>query len=160
MPKAVTKKVSFDEYKLLYERTEKLSERRQAASQIYLTINTAIFGGIAFLAKDLGFHGWLLTAGLLGLFGFGILICSIWRKILINTENFLKWQYERLCEMEKGIPDSFQLFTKENKDLYTAKPGEEKASFSLLEAQLPMILMIVYGVCVLATIIATWSGGL
>ena len=134
MPKAVTKKVSFDEYKLLYERTEKLSERRQAASQIYLTINTAIFGGIAFLAKDLGF--------------------------LINTENFLKWQYERLCEMEKGIPDSFQLFTKENKDLYTAKPGEEKASFSLLEAQLPMILMIVYGVCVLATIIATWSGGL
>ena len=162
MPKAEKKEepkvVSFEEYKLLSERTEKLSERRQTTSQIYLTINTAIFGGIAFLARDSGFRGWLLTLGLLALFGFGILICSIWRTILVKMEGFLKWQYEQLCEMEKGVSNSFELFTKEKKDLYTPNPGEEKTSFSLLESQLPTILMIVYGVCVLVTIIATWIG--
>ena len=150
----------FEEYRLLYERTQKLSERRQTASQIYLTINTAIFGGIAFLAKDSGFQGWILTLGFLSLFAFGILVCSIWLSILLKLEKFLKWQYGQLREMEKGIPGSFQLFTKENNALYRPKKGEEKFSFSLLEARLPIILIAAYGLFGLGFIIAAWIGGL
>jgi hypothetical protein len=47
----------FEEYKLPSELVQWLSERRQAASQTYLAVNTAPFGVLAFLAKDAGFHG-------------------------------------------------------------------------------------------------------
>jgi hypothetical protein len=150
----------FEEYRLLYERAEKLSERRQTTSQIYLTINTAIFGGVAFLAKDSGFQGWILTLSFLSLFAFGILVCSIWLSILLKLEKILNWQYGQLREMEKGIPGSFQLFTKENDALYKPNKGEEKFSFSLLEARLPAILVTIYGICVLGIIFAAWIGGM
>ncbi len=161
MPKTDKKRiVNFEEYKLLSERTEKFSERRQTTTQIYLTINTAIFGGIAFVARDSGFHGLMLTIGLLGLFGFGILICSIWLNILINMERVLKWQYERLCEMENGVPDSFQYFSKEKEALYKPDKENKKFSFSLLEARLPAILIGIYVTFGLILIISVWFGGL
>ncbi len=152
----------FEEYKMLCGRAEKLSERRQTTTQIYLTINTAIFGGVAFLAKDSGFQGWKLTLGLLLLFAFGILICFIWLSILLKLEKFLKWQYEQLCKMEKEIPGSFQFFTKENDVFYKLdkKKDDEKISFSLLEARLPAILIAVYGLFGLVLIVAAWIGGL
>ncbi len=151
---------SFEEYRLLYERTEKLSERRQTTSQIYLTINTALFGAVAFLAKDSGFPGWEQTLGLLFLFAFGILICFIWLRILLRLEEILRWQYGQLRELEKIIPDSYQLFTKENLALYRPGKGREKFSFSLLESRLPVILMIIYGVFALGFVLSTALGGL
>ena len=91
----------FDEYKLLYERTEKYSERRQATSQTYLTINTAIFGAIAFLVKDSGLKGWSLITAISPLFIVGMLIRVIWLSIILNLEKILNWQYKQLREMEK-----------------------------------------------------------
>ncbi len=44
----------FEEYKLLNERAQKLSERRQTTTQTYLTINTAIFGAVSI--PDQGFR--------------------------------------------------------------------------------------------------------
>lgn len=47
----------FDEYKFFAENTHHLSERRQATTQSYLTVNTAIFAVLVFLVKDVHFEG-------------------------------------------------------------------------------------------------------
>ena len=74
----------FDEYKFFTERVQHRSERRQQASQIYLTVNTAIFGVIALLIKDSGLHGWSLMIGVFPLFCVGILVCATGPESSVN----------------------------------------------------------------------------
>jgi hypothetical protein len=134
----------FEEYKLLIERAEKLSERRQTTSQIYLTVNTAIFGVIAFLIKDSGLQDKGLFWGLLPIAMIGIIICVIWLNIIVRMEKVLGWQYKHLREMEKKLKGSDKLFTEENKALYQQNKKRRRFSFSLLEAWLPSLLIFVY----------------
>jgi hypothetical protein len=150
----------FEEYKLLSERAQKLSERRQQTSQIYLTVNTAIFGGIAFLLKDSGLHNQLLLWGLLPICIVGILICVIWLNIIIRLEKVLAWQYNHLRKMESNLPGSERLFSKENEALYREGSKHRKFSFSLLEAWLPSLLMVVYILSLIGVYIAIHSGNL
>jgi hypothetical protein len=148
----------FEEYKLLIDRTEKLSERRQTASQIYLTVNTVIFGAFAFFLKDSGLHNQPLLWGIIPLTVVGIIICVIWLNIMIRLEKVLGWQYKYLREMETRMPDSEQLFTKESAALYTQDKKPKKFSFSLLEAWLPSILIAVYTLCLIGIYIAIRAG--
>jgi hypothetical protein len=99
----------FEEYKLLNERAQKLSERRQTTTQTYLTLNTAIFGAVAFIVKDSGLAGWSLVLVALPLFAVGVTACSIWLGIMNKMELFLDWQYDRLREMEAKIQGSFKI---------------------------------------------------
>ena len=148
----------FDEYKLLYERTEKYSERRQAASQTYLTINTAIFGAIAFLVKDSGLKGGSLLSAVSPLFIVGILICVIWLSIILNLEKILNWQYKQLRDLEKEMVGDINIFTKENKEFFDPGKGKKKFSFSLLEAWLPGILIALYVVYLIGMLILSLQG--
>ena len=145
----------FEEYKLLNERAQKLSERRQTTSQIYLTISTAIFGAIAFLIKDSGLHRWALVLAAMPLFCVGILTCIIWLGIAQKLEKFLDWQYDRLREMEQEIPGSSMILTKENKYFYEpVEGGKKKFSFTLQEAWLPRLLIILFGIYGVAMVIS------
>jgi len=148
----------FDEYKMLAERAEKYSERRQTTSQTYLTINTAIFGAAAFLVKDSGLTGWYLVLAISPLFIVGGLICIIWLNIILGMEKLLNWQYKQLRELEKQIPDDINIFTKENNEFFNQGKGKKKFSFSLLEAWLPRILMIVYVVYFIGMLFGACNG--
>lgn len=137
--------LKFEEYKLHLERAQKLSERRQATTQTYLTISTAIFGAISFLIKDSGLHHWALVGTAIPLFSVGILACSIWLRIMKKIEVFLNWQYDRLREMEEGIPGSSKILIAEDKEFYSTKKSKKKfLSFSLQEAWLPRLLIILF----------------
>ena len=150
----------FEEYKLLNERAQKLSERRQTTTQIYLTISTAIFGAIAFLIKDSGLHRWALVLTAVPLFCVGILACIIWLGIAKKLEIFLDWQYDRLREMEQEIPGNTMNLTRENKEFYEPIPGKKKFSFTLQEAWLPRLLMLLFGLYVVAMITGACFGWL
>ena len=144
----------FDELKFIYERTEKLSERRQITSQIYLTINTVIFGTLAFLIKDSGFHGWNLIWVSLPFFFVGLLACNIWYRIILHLESIIGWHYEQLRELEQSISESHMVFNKEYEQFFKTK-GTKRFSFSNLEAQLPRLLIglyIVYGICLVVAV--------
>jgi len=135
----------FEEYKLHLERAQKLSERRQTTTQTYLTINTAIFGAVAFIVKDSEFSGWPLALIALPLFAVGILACAIWLNSIQKVELFLDWQYNRLREIEKKIPGSSEILGKENEKFYEPQEGgKKKFSFSLQEAWLPRLLIILF----------------
>jgi hypothetical protein len=149
----------FEEYKLLNERAQKLSERRQITTQTYLTINTAIIGAVAFLIKDSGLQGWALLFIALSLFLVGLAACTIWLRITIQLEKILDWQYDRLREMEAEAPKSSRIFTREN-EAFFEKGGRKIFSFSLQEAWLPAMLMILYGLYTTAMILAVSKGWL
>jgi hypothetical protein len=150
----------FEEYKLLNERAQKLSERRQTTTQTYLTINTAIFGAAAFLVKDSGLHGWALVLITLPLFTVGILACAIWLGIANKLEKFLDWQYDRLREMEQAIPGNSMILTRENQEFYEPVPGKKRFSFTLQEAWLPRLLIILFTLYAAALIFSAIFGWL
>jgi len=150
----------FEEYKLLTERAQKLSERRQTTTQTYLTINTAIFGAAAFLVKDSGLQGWALVLIAIPLFAVGIIACSIWLGIANKLEKFLDWQYDRLREMEQAIPGNSMILTRENKEFYEPIPGRKKFSFTLQEAWLPRLLIILFALYAVTIILSAAFGWL
>jgi hypothetical protein len=148
----------FDELKFLHERTQRFSERRQITSQTYLTINTVIFGAIAFLLKDSGLRGWNLILVSLPFFGVGLLACIIWYRILRHLESMIGWHYQQLREIEEKIPDSHLTFNKEWEKFYRQK-GKKRFSFSGLESQLPSLLIglyTVYGISLVLAVIFSW----
>ena len=150
----------FEEYKFINERAQKLSERRQTTTQTYLTISTAIFGAIAFLIKDSGLHRWALVLTALPLFCVGILACSIWLGIMTKLEIFLDWQYDRLREMEQEMPGSSMILKKENERFYEPQKDKKKFSFTLQEAWLPRLLIILFGLYSAAMIVSACFGWL
>ncbi len=151
----------FEEYKLLNERAQRLSERRQTTTQTYLTINTAIFGAVAFIVKDSGLSGWSLVLVALPLFIVGVTACFIWLGIMKKMEVFLDWQYDRLREMESEIEGSFKILTKENEFFYEPKKGGKKRfSFTLQEAWLPRLLIVLFILYAAAMIISACFGWL
>ncbi|MFT3891308.1 MAG: hypothetical protein QM730_06710 [Anaerolineales bacterium] len=125
----------FDEYKFFTERVQHRSDRRQQASQIYLTVNTAIFGLIALLIKDFGLSGWGSLIGIIPLFFVGVIVCFTWARIISEFEKLIGWQYEQLREMEKNIKSSYKMHMKEWEEFYKPVNLKERLSFSKLESK-------------------------
>lgn len=134
----------FDEYKFFAESTQYLSERRQAATKTYLSVNTAIFAVLAFLVKDVGFKGLNLLLISLPLFLVGILACWIWFKILAQYKALIGWRYDQLIEMERNITGSHRMYLKEWEDFFKPREGKEKFGFSKLELWLPRLFAVIY----------------
>jgi len=88
------------------------------------------------------------------------LICIIWLNIILNLEKILNWQYGQLREMEGKMRGSVQLFTRENRELFEARKGKRKFSFTMLEAWLPRILGMLYLGYFIAMTLAVWQGSM
>lgn len=145
----------FEEYTLYVDHTQRLSERRQNATQTFLTINTGIFTILAFLFKDAGIQARQIALASLPLFVAGILVCWLWDRIITQYRELIGWRYMQLREMEKMQPDSYRMFTREWHDLYKPHNGKSRFNFSGMEQQLPrifgalfasgMLLVVVWG---------------
>jgi len=144
----------FEEYKFFAENTHHLSERRQAATQTYLTVNTAIFGVIAFLIKDANIGEWELSIALMPLFIVGMLACFIWNKIIIQHKKLINWRYDQLMEIEKDpkMKGSHQFYLKERDEFFKPLQGREKLGFSALEKLLPVLFMVLYACGIIDTL--------
>ena len=145
----------FDEYNLFSSLVRHKSERRQAASQTYLTVNTVIFGVLAFLVKDAGFRGWGLVLVSLPLFLVGVLACLVWLKIIADFQHIIRWHYEQLREMEQALTESRQIYSKEWERFFKPREGKERFGFSRLESWLPRFFVALYVLYGVGLIVAT-----
>lgn len=136
----------FEEYTFYVDHTQRLSERRQTATQTFLTINTAIFTILAFLVKDAGFPTDQRALVVLPLLAAGILACWFWRLILNQYKGLIGWRYKQLRAMEQQLPESYHLLTKEWDEYYKPRENKPGVSFSDLEQQLPITFGALYGV--------------
>jgi hypothetical protein len=136
----------FDEYKFFAESTNTLSERRQAATQTYLTVNTAIFGVIAFLVKDAQLVDWNLLFGILPLVAVGVVACIIWLKIILQYKKLINWRYDQLMTIENDLcaQGAYGFYLKEYEDLFKRQQGKEKFGFSRWERLLPILILVLY----------------
>lgn len=148
----------FDEYKFFAENTQHLSERRQAATQTYLTVNTIITAALGFLVKDMSFRGWGLVLVSLPFFLVGVLACTIWCKIITEYKALAGWRYKQLIEMEQAMPESYQIYFKEWEGFYKPRVARKDFSFSGLELWLPRLLLGLYAAYGVGLVVVTAVG--
>jgi hypothetical protein len=134
----------FDEYKFFAEATAELASRRQNATEVYLSVNTAVFALIAFLLKDVGIEGRLLALLALPLFAVGVFACAVWYKLIYRYKCLIAWRYEQLMQMESALPDSHRMYTKEWTDFFQPHEAKQKFGFSTLEVWLPRVILVLY----------------
>jgi hypothetical protein len=146
------------EYKLFLEQVVKLAERRQAMTTTYLSVNTALVGAVAFLFKDGLLAGWQQQAAVLVLFGAGIVVCDLWRRLIAQYKTLLGWWYKRLHVLEAEMPGCSGLIRQEYDDLYVAKKGRPHIGLSRYETRLTWLFTALYAAFGLA-IVAWWVFG-
>jgi hypothetical protein len=134
----------FEEFKFFAQMTQDLSQRRQNATQTFLTVNTVIFTVLAFLVKDAGFRGWGLVAITIPLFMVGIIACLVWLRIIGDYQRIIGWRYEELRSMEAALPGAYGMFQREWQRYYEPKDTRERMGSSSLEARLPRLFITLY----------------
>lgn len=134
----------FDEYRLLFDSTEQLVERRRSATATFLGVSAAIGGVISFLAKDLALSGLRLVLLTAPLFVTGMLACRLWRRTIRQYEALIDWRYRQLRRMERRrFVGSYRLFGKEWDAIYAPR-ARRSFGFSSLEAEVPRVLFVLF----------------
>jgi hypothetical protein len=143
-----------DEYRFFAQSTERLSDRRQTVTSIYISVNTAIFIIVSFFLKLVNVEGWKLAISVLPLFIAGLIACLVWHETIRRFRSLIEWRYRQLMAMERKMPDSYQMYIKESNDLLRTEDGKEKFSFSTLELWVPRLFGALY---VLSGIYLVWN---
>lgn len=118
-----------NEFELLLGRVHYLTERRQAVTSTYLSVNAALSGVMAFLLKDGQPANVSSQIALLALLISGVVACGLWRRLIKQYSVIIDWWYEQLRLLEAADPKSKKLITKEYQELYQKK--EKRSIISL-----------------------------
>ena len=88
-------------YKLLVEMADRVSQRRQSANSFFLSVNTAIIGGAAYLSKSV--FGQLETVAVSVA---GIAICALWIRSVISYKTLNAAKFQVITKFEGYLPVS------------------------------------------------------
>ncbi|MBW3660536.1 MAG: hypothetical protein KY397_02740 [Gemmatimonadetes bacterium] len=133
----------FLEYRLFVESTQFLTERRQSATQVYVTVNTLIFAVLGFLLTDTPTEGAILAVVSGALVASGIGASIVWLRTIDGYRKLIGWRYDQLMDMERDPDfDCCGMFTREYEDFFGPEGGGKP--FSSMEAWLPKLFIVVY----------------
>lgn len=143
-----------EEYRLFLELTDRLAERRQTVTTTFVSLNAAIgaSAGLILASGQLPQLG--RNISVTGLLVAGIVICSLWRHLVIRYSELLGWWYGQLRGLEANMVDCTRLLTKEYVDLYTSQGTRRSFSVTLYEVRLTWLMTAIYATFVLA--MAMW----
>ena len=174
-------KYSFDEYKLVYDSAEKVTDRRLSNNKTNYSISIALLAAIALIWKwtiendSYFFCGILLV---LILAGFAAIFCSLWIGQITDFKKLNQAKFEVINNMASKlkfeIADviSYEPFDKEWKRLTEINALQEKAKNSVIalkstntEYFIPKAFRIIFLVILIISILAivlnledTWEG--
>lgn len=172
-------KLSFEEFKLYYESTEKVTERRLSANtwnySICIAIMVAIAGIVKWSTDNRSFFYVGLTAVFL-LCVMAILFCSLWLGQIVDFKYLNKAKFKVLNDMAADIEfdishpnqiTSFTPFEKEWRELKEVKAAVEIGQHKIvalkssnIEYFIPKAFRLVFlivSVAVVAAIVFNWS---
>lgn len=135
------------DYLTAYDHIEKLLDRRQSTTTVYLSVNAAIATALGILVKDVNLHGLGLSTALVLLLFAGLVATWLWRALLQQYQVLIGWWYARLRELEAEMPDARNLVTQEYEELYAQDPqtrNGEKLSITSIEVRLTWIFTVLY----------------
>ena len=140
----------FEEYKMFIEDTARFTERRQDASNLYVTINSLILTAIVFVVKDLGANPLSRLLLLLPVITVGIFVSLWWRQLIIKYKELVGFRINMLRKMEEkeDLKETEKMYHAED-ELYPRDAQGNmikgaKLNFSDLEARLPTLFIILY----------------
>lgn len=145
----------FDEYKFFADSTQRLSERRLAASGTFISVNTIIFGVLSFVITNAAKTGWGRLALSLPLFVVGALVCVLWHRTLTQYRALISWRYDELMALERHeqLRESHHFYLKEYERFYRHPPKHEHFGFSRVEVWLPRSFLLVYAAYLVGLVI-------
>jgi hypothetical protein len=133
----------FEEYKFFSESTQRLSERRLAASGTFVAVHTAVFGVLSLAGQWPDTARWTRFAVSLPLLLAGILACLLWHQTLVQYRSLIAWRYDQLIEMERTpeMAGSHRMYSREWEHFYQPGVRREQFGFSRIEIWLPRIFL-------------------
>jgi hypothetical protein len=154
----------FEEYRTFIQSTEKLTDRRQLGTQIWVTLHTLLFAALGFLMKEAAASTllsreagvspatpvnveWIFALATTGpLLVLGLFSCLIWRKMLMDYRALIGWRFEQLMEMERSaeLEGLHRVFNREFEAFFGPEAKRARISFTQMEALLPTVLIFVY----------------
>lgn len=143
--KAAQDKDVLEIYKMLVEMADRVSERRQSANSFYLSVNTAIIGGAAYLSQSA--FGEL---GTLAVSAAGIAICFLWVRSVVSYKSLNAAKFEVITALEDRLPIS--PFKDEWAILDVDGDGKRHKPFHRTEVLVPVVFMVVHAAQLLAQV--------
>lgn len=124
-------------YKLLVGMADHVSQRRQSANSFYLTMNTAIIGGAAYLSNS-AFGG----LGTIAISAAGIAICFLWMRAMESYRSLNSAKFRVIKTLEARLPVS--PFTEEWDILMGEEAQRKHKPFYKIEVWVPIVFMCVH----------------
>jgi hypothetical protein len=121
-----------------------LLQRRQSITTTYLTVCTALSGGVALLFKDGHLQGMAQTVSVVFLLAAGIAATELWRRLILQYRALLNWWYSRLREIEPHPVECVGLFTREYSELYSEGNSEAVIGLTRYEVTLTWLFTTMY----------------
>ena len=132
-------KTVVDTYKMLVEMADRVSQRRQAANNFYLSANTAIIGASAYIsAFGKGNANTFIIAVA------GVCVCILWQRNIESYKTLNEAKFKVITQIEKYLP--LAPFTSEWAYLDPDKKGIRHRPFHTVEIFVPFIFIGVYTV--------------
>lgn len=129
-------------YKMLVEMADRVSQRRQSANSFYLTVNTAIISGAAYISQPAVGHlsTWAISIA-------GIAICALWIRAVTSYKSLNSAKFDVITAIEKRLPVS--PYSEEWNILDVDGDGKRHKPFHKTELLVPIVFMCVHGVQIL-----------
>lgn len=156
--KSMSGEVMIEQYKAYLQTSEDLVSRRQAVSNFYITVNSALISVLSAIVAILSAIGseYTLTITIISGYVISILggvLCLNWKRIVTSYGQLNAAKMKVISAIEKQLP--FDIYDIEWK-VQTDKLGKNKyVSFTNIEKRIPTIFMALYAIVLVAATILT-----
>jgi hypothetical protein len=134
-------------YEVAVEMADRVSQRRQTANSYYLSINTALVGGAAFLSQTSTAHSpWMLGVA-------GVCVCLLWMRSISSYRTLNDAKFKVIHEIELNLPA--QPYTEEWSHLDPGRTGRRHNAFHETERLVPVVFILIH--TAQAAFTAPWS---
>lgn len=132
-------------YKLLIEMADRVSQRRQAANSFYLSANTLLVGGSAYLGTlEPSLRNVIVISVA------GMAICALWVMNIMSYKTLNEAKFHVINDIELRLVE--QPFHDEWKQLTPEQDKKRHRPFHKVEGIVPWVFIAVYGFQTLAVI--------
>ena len=142
--------IKFDEYKFFIDDTARFTDRRQSASNFYISVNSLLLTAMVFIVADADFAETWTSALSIAIAVVGIFISLWWKQVLKKYKLLVGLRFDVLRKMENSEAlDGLEKMYHQEDALYPRWPdGKIKQgvglNFSDLEAKLPILFVVLY----------------
>ncbi len=131
-----------EQYKLLVESADRISQRRQNANSFFLTINTALLAFVGSIASRTGSEAVALRQCLGPVSLAGTIICYVWYRLVLSYKGMNSAKFEVIHAIEQRLPAA--IFDTEWQRLAEGRDPKKYKPFSEIEIWIPWVFCMLY----------------